>query len=67
MANYCCLPDPAEAKGFDGVIKPFWLEQMNQAVKNQGLEGLLPQMLKASWKLQASQLKLNTEAAQPGP
>lgn len=63
MANYCCLPDPAEAKGFDGVIKPFWLEQMNQAVKNQGLEGLLPQMLKASWKLQASQLKLNTEAA----
>jgi len=63
MANWLCLPDPAEARGFDGVIKPFWLDEMNHAVKEQGLEELLPQMLQASWRLKASMTKLNIEAA----
>jgi hypothetical protein len=51
----------------DGAIKPFWLEQMSAAVKRQHLENRLPAMLRASWQLQASLLKLNTEAARLGP
>jgi hypothetical protein len=67
MGNISCLPDPAEAKECSGAIRPFWLEQMDEAVKKQGLERLLPRMLKASWQLQASLLKLNIEAARLGP
>jgi hypothetical protein len=67
MANFSCLPDPAEATLLDGAIKPFWLEQMQTAVKRQHLESRLPAMLAASQKLQASLIKLNMEAARLGP
>src|SRR5206468_12344074 len=67
MSNLSCLPDPAEAAAFDGTIKPFWLEQMQQAATRQHVQNRLPAMLAASWKLQASLLKLNIEAARLGP
>jgi beta-galactosidase len=66
MSNLSCLPDPAEADSFDGTIKPFWLDAMRDAVKRQHVETQLPAMLDASWKLQASLLKLNIEAARLG-
>lgn len=67
MGNISCLPDPSEATRCDGIIKAFWLEGMQAAVKKQGLEQRLPGMLQASWRLQASLLKLNIEAARLGP
>ena len=66
MSNLSCLPDPAEAQRFDGAIKPFWLDAMRDAVKRQRLDWQLPALLDASWKLQASLLKLNIEAARLG-
>lgn len=67
MANISVLPDPADIPHYTGVIRPFWLERMAAAVKRQGLEARLPAMLAASRGLQASLLKLNTEAARLSP
>lgn len=67
MGNVCCLPDPGESRDCDGAIKPFWLEEMRAAVDRQGLAGELPEMLDASWHLQASLIKLNIESARASP
>jgi beta-galactosidase len=67
MGNISCLPDPSEAARCNGAIEPFWLEEMQAAVKRQGLENLLPAMLQSSWRLQASLIKLNMEQARLGP
>ncbi len=63
MSNISVLPDPADIPRYTGGVRPFWLEQMRDAVARQHLEGVLPQMLRASRQLQASLLKLNLEAA----
>ncbi|MBI2301041.1 MAG: hypothetical protein HYU66_19185, partial [Armatimonadetes bacterium] len=67
MSNISVLPDPADIPKYDGGIRPFWLEQMRDAVKQQGLEQRLPAMLSASRRLQASLLKLNLEAVRLNP
>lgn len=67
MSNISVLPDPADIPRYSGVIKPFWLEQMADAVRKKGLQSYLPAMLSASRHLQASLLKLNLEAARLSP
>ncbi len=67
MSNLSVLPDPADIPLYDGVIKPFWLEQMRAAVARRGLQDRLPVLLDASRRLQASLLKLNIEAARLNP
>ena len=67
MSNISVLPDPADIPKYTGGVRPFWLEQMRDAVAKQHLEGVLPKMLKASRQLQASLLKLNLEAARLSP
>ncbi|MBI5834666.1 MAG: hypothetical protein HZB16_20395 [Armatimonadetes bacterium] len=68
MSNISTLPDPAEIPRYNGVIRPFWLEQMRDAVERRHLTAQLPALRAASSRLQASVLKLNLEAArlQPG-
>src|SRR5205085_729129 len=61
MANLSCLPNPAESDRFDGTIKPTWLDSMRDVVRRQHLDDVLPDMLQASWKLQASLIKHNAE------
>ena len=67
ICNKVTLPNPADVKKFTGLFEPFWLEAMSKAVKRNHLEKHLPAMLDASWKLQASQCKLNNESARLCP
>jgi hypothetical protein len=67
MSNISVLPDPADIPRYTDGVRPFWLEQMRDAVRKQHLEGRLPEMLRASRQLQASLLKLNLEAARLSP
>ena len=67
MSNLSVLPDPADSSLYIGAIRPFWLQQMAAAVRRQGLQDRLPEMLRVSRKLQASLIKLNIEAARLGP
>ncbi len=55
------LPNPADIPKYTGMVKPNWISKMDKAVKDNGLEEHLPKLLDASWKLQASQIKLNVE------
>ncbi len=66
-SNISVLPDPADIPKYDGVVRPFWLEQMAEQVRRRGLTGHLPAMLSASRRLQANLIKLNIEAARLGP
>ncbi len=66
-SNISVLPDPADIPKYDGMIKPFWLEQMAEQVRKRNLADVLPFMLKASRQLQANLLKLNIESARIQP
>jgi hypothetical protein len=67
MSNISVLPDPSDVRSYTGVIKPFWIEQMGDALRRQKLEPWLGAMLDASRRLQASLLKLNIESARLSP
>ncbi len=63
MSNISVLPDPADIPKYRGAVRPFWLQQMADAVRTTGQSERLPAMLDASRRLQASLLKLNIEGA----
>ncbi len=66
-SNISVLPDPADVPKYDGVIKPFWIEQMAEQVRRRGLGRHLDAMLSASRRLQANLIKLNIETARLSP
>ncbi|MBN1341279.1 MAG: hypothetical protein JXQ73_01290 [Phycisphaerae bacterium] len=65
--NISVLPDPADIPKYDGIIDPFWIQQMADQVSRRGLSGYLDRMLTASRRLQASLIKLNIEACRVNP
>jgi hypothetical protein len=67
MSNLSVLPNPADVPLYAGGVRPTWLEAMQSAVHRRGLAAELPAMRRASARLQASQLKLNIEAARLNP
>lgn len=67
MGNLSVLPNPTEIPLYRGAVRPFWLETMAAQTRARRLEAVLPQMLRASAGLQATLLKLNTEAARLSP
>lgn len=58
---YCSLPDPGLIDEFTGVMKPTWLEAKRAWVKERHLEGVYPEYVRNSQRLQQLGRKFQIE------
>jgi hypothetical protein len=63
MGYFVTLHELSELDRFQGGLRPYWLIQTQELVRRKDLVKLYPEWLAASYKLQATCLKTNLEAA----
>jgi hypothetical protein len=63
MGYFATLHELSELDRFQGGLRPYWLIQTQELARHKDLVKVYPQWLAASYKLQATCLKTNLEAA----